>query len=129
MNTSEFKADRGKRERIRLDRLSRYATSGLDVATFCEYESVFRSNFYRWRVFLAGQTETGTTGAPAPGFIELGTMRAKHTNVVDSAPAAMPDPASLEIVLDLGHGLVLRIVRRCCSTLRGTFACLSMVSR
>ena len=87
-------------------RLARFATSGQQVKFFCQAESVSEAVFYRWRKQLA--TVGGV--APAAGFIDAGVM-----------PPAAPVPsmtqcesvgATLEVRLDLGHGLVLQIVRR-----------------
>ena len=112
MNTSAPKAFQAKREMAWRDRLTRHAVSGLGVAAFCGYESISTASFYRWRTLLANQTKIVADAAPAVGFIELGAMRAKSANITDAAPAVASEPGAIEISLDLGHGLVLRIVRR-----------------
>ena len=87
-------------------RLARFATSGQQIKSFCQAESVSEAVFYRWRKQL---TAVGGV-APAAGFIDAGVM-----------PPAPPVPsmthcesvgATLEVRLDLGHGLVLQLVRR-----------------
>ena len=82
--------------------LSRFATSGLSVAAFCEREGFSTASFYRWRGLLGGATEPGgvDADAPMPAFVDLGTL-------------GTPQPAGgrLEIKLDLGGGLVLSLVR------------------
>jgi len=87
-------------------RLARFATSGQQIKSFCQAESVSEAVFYRWRKQLAAVTSE----APAAGFIDVGVM-----------PPAPPLPSTtqceaanvaLEVRLDLGHGLVLQIVRR-----------------
>lgn len=112
MNTSTSKAGQVKRETAWRDRLSRHAASGLGVAAFCDYESVSTASFYRWRTLLAGQTTTLANSAPVAGFINLGAMRANGTAVTDAAPGMAAESGAVEVSLDLGHGLVLRIVRR-----------------
>ena len=112
MNTSAPKAAQAKREMVWRDRLTRHTVSGLGVAAFCENESISTASFYRWRTLLAGQTKTVAAGAPVPEFIDLGAMRAKSANITDAAPAVASEPGAIEISVDLGHGLVLRIVRR-----------------
>ncbi len=87
-------------------RLARFAASGQLIKSFCQEESVSEAVFYRWRKQLAAVD----VAAPAAGFIDAGVM-----------PPAPPMPsmtqcesvgATLEVRLDLGHGLVLQIVRR-----------------
>jgi hypothetical protein len=112
MNTSTPKAGQAKREMTWRGRLTRHAASGLGVAAFCEYESVSTASFYRWRTLLSVQTETVADVAPAAQFIDLGAMRAKSAGVTAAAPTVAAEPGAIEISLDLGHGLVLRIVRR-----------------
>lgn len=112
MNTSIPKAGQAKREMAWRDRLTRHASSGLGVAAFCGYESVSTASFYRWRTLLAGQTEKVADGAAAAGFIDLGAMRASGATVTDKAPGIAADSGAIEVSLDLGHGLMLRIVRR-----------------
>ena len=87
-------------------RLARLAASGEQAKLFCQAELVSEASLYRWRAKLAGAVDA----TPAAGFIDVGVMTA--------APEAqaVPKPASvggaLEVRLDLGHGMVLHIVRR-----------------
>ncbi len=87
-------------------RLARFATSGQQIKSFCQAESVSEAVFYRWRKQLSATS----IAAPAAGFIDVGMMPSVPALTVptqcDSAAAA------LEVRLDLGHGLVLQIVRR-----------------
>ena len=99
----------GKRSRKEIEwrqRLARFATYGQGVELFCQAESVSAATFHRWRKQLA-ERDSPTHGV---GFIDVGLLAA--------APAP-PAPArddqvgtALEVRLDLGHGLVLHIVRR-----------------
>ena len=87
-------------------RLARFAASGQQVKSFCKAESVSEAVFYRWRKHLSAVGGVGF----AASFIDVGEM--------PPAPAVPPMTqresagAMLEVRLDLGHGLVLQIVRR-----------------
>jgi len=82
-------------------RLARFVEGSLPVKEFCQAESVSEASFYRWRKQL-GESGAGT----ADGFIDAGILRAS------GAQPAATEAASLEVRLELGHGLVLHIVRR-----------------
>lgn len=85
-------------------RLARFAASGQGIKPFCQTELVSEATFYRWRKQLAE-----TDGAvPAAGFIDAGVM-APAVPAMTQCESAV---ATLEVRLDLGHGLVLQIVRR-----------------
>ena len=85
-------------------RLARFAASGQQVKPFCYAESVSEATFYRWRKQLAETSEA----TPATGFIDAGVMPPAPTQMSQVEPAG----AALEVRLDLGHGMVLHIVRR-----------------
>lgn len=87
-------------------RLARFATSGQTVAQFCEAESVSAWSYYHWRKQLAD------AGA-LPGFIDAGALPVKAAVPPAASPVAHAavSAARLEVRLDLGHGLVLHIVR------------------
>ncbi len=87
-------------------RLARFAASGQQVKSFCQSESVSEAVFYRWRKQLAAADGV----APAAGFIDAGTMASAAA--VPTLAQCEPAGATLEVRLDLGHGLVLQIVRR-----------------
>ncbi|MDM5179223.1 hypothetical protein PO883_18665 [Massilia sp. DJPM01] len=87
-------------------RLARFAANGQEVKTFCLAESVSEAALYRWRKQLAA-----TVGvSPAAGFIDVGVM--PPTPAVPPMTQCESAGATLEVRLDLGHGLVLQIVRR-----------------
>lgn len=89
-----------------LQRLARFAANGQQIKLFCQAESVSEATFYRWRKQLAK-----TSGAaPAAGFIDVGMM--PPAPAVPSMTQCESAGATLEVRLDLGHGLVLQIVRR-----------------
>jgi hypothetical protein len=108
----------GGQRRRRLDArtwrevLERFAAAGMTVGEFCGRERLSPSSFYRWRDRL----QTASTHAVAPRqpraagvavppsaahFIELGSL-ASSRNIGGSG---------LELHLDLGGGVVLRITR------------------
>lgn len=87
-------------------RLARFAASGQKIKPFCHAESVSEATFYRWRKQLA---ETGDA-TPADGFIDAGVMA--PAPAAQAVPRVEPAGAALEVRLDLGHGMVLHIVRR-----------------
>jgi transposase-like protein len=87
-------------------RLARFASSGQQVKSFCEAESISTATFYRWRRQLA---KAGDATA-AVDFIDVGVMP-----LASETQSMMPCSATstaLEIRLDLGQGLVLSILRR-----------------
>lgn len=87
-------------------RLARFAANPQEVKSFCQAESVSEATFYRWRKQLA-ETDGET---PAAGFIDVGVM--PPAAAVPSMTPCESAGATLEVRLDLGHGLVLQIVRR-----------------
>ena len=101
----------GKKSRKEVEweqRLARFAACGQQIKLFCQTESVSEATFYRWRKQLAMANTGGV--APAAGFINVGVLppaRKAPTMTQDEPPGA-----ALEVRLDLGHGLILHIVRR-----------------
>lgn len=88
-------------------RLARFAASSQQVKPFCQAELVTEATFYRWRKQLA---ESGDA-TPASEFIDVGVMPPPATQ--SATPRELPCAgAALEVRLDLGHGMVLHIVRR-----------------
>ena len=87
-------------------RLARFAANNQAVKSFCQAESVSEATFYRWRKQLASPCGA----APSTGFIDVGVM--PTAPAVPSMTQCEPVDATLEVRLDLGHGLVLQIVRR-----------------
>ena len=110
MSTRSKSTTQAQRAAAWRDRVARHAGSGLDVTTFCALEAVSKANFYRWRALIRNETET-TAGRAA--FIDLGAVRRPAT--ANETPAFVNEdvePGLLEVSLDLGHGLTLRILRR-----------------
>ena len=102
---------RGKSKRIRRNDtqwralLSRFSTSGLSVAAFCEREAVSTASFYRWRGLIGRHDGGETVAVPSKSaFVDLGTL-----GTPPSAPISFA--AALDLRLDLGGGVTLHLVR------------------
>lgn len=81
--------------------LAKFDESGLGVEAFCRREAISAASLYRWRGLLNGVGDDGATAVVSgtPGFVDLGTLSSAV-----SAPR-------IDLTLDLGAGLVLRLVR------------------
>ena len=98
------------------ERLARHGACGQSVATFCRGEGVSVASFYQWctRLQLTQGCVTATrqAGSPAAAFIDLGTVAdlpvSRPAIAVAASAAASAD---IEVQLDFGSSLVLRIVR------------------
>jgi hypothetical protein len=94
-----------KRKRLRLDEwrqvVERFDRSGHCVSEFCKREGLCVSSFKRWhpRVQAKCSELTGRGSVVPDGFVDLGSI------------ARVSDASRLEVRLDLGAGLTLRIVR------------------
>lgn len=93
-------------------RLRRFERSGQSVAQFCKTESISAWSLYDWRRKLGASSRAGR-GRPAPAadFVDAGTMRV----ALPQADGAAPDvelPSELEVRIELGGAMVLRILRR-----------------
>jgi putative transposase len=100
---TEMVTKRSSREAEWRLRLARFAASGLPVRQFCDAEAVSNATFYSWQKKLGKAVAT----SPGAGFIDVGPMPAPPRAPVKVVPAS----AALEVRLELGHGLVLHIVR------------------
>ena len=76
--------------------MARQEASGLSGEGFCEAEGIGRSAFWRWRRRLSDEAAAGDGGGAA--FVELSAAR----------------PASWDVELELGAGVVLRVRRPAC---------------
>ena len=84
--------------------LSRFGASGASVATFCQAEAISVASLRRWRALLGEDPAGERAGAPAPGFVDLGTLG-------PSGPVGSALTSRLELTLELGGGVVLHLVR------------------
>lgn len=83
--------------------LSGFEQSTLSVEAYCRRESISAASFYRWRGILGGKprmVSDDTARDTAPAFVDIGS--------VSVSPAHR---GRLDLRLDLGEGLVLRLVR------------------
>jgi hypothetical protein len=100
-----------------VERLSRFERDGRTVAAFCAAEGVSAWSFYTWRKKLApvGGERPKTAGvttmkaAGAGGFIDVGVARMAAPG--PRMPQAL-SAAGVELQIDLGGGVLLRVVRR-----------------
>ena len=90
--------------------LQRFERGDETVEAFCQREGVSKSTFTRWRSRgLAPASETisfmpiasKTSTKPQAGFVDLGAL----------CPPAAAGAGRLELTLDLGSGITLRVVR------------------
>ena len=112
-------------------RLARFDAQGDSVVRFCAREGVSAASFYAWRARLRSIATPATTSTPkasvavarkAPAVVQPTKTRFIDAGRLSCAPSALsawptPAPARLaadgvvRVELDLGAGLVLRIVR------------------
>lgn len=82
--------------------LGQFKDSGQTEAAFCASACVSVASLQRWRRLLDGDSGRSRPVGTTPGFIDLGTL----------VPAqGLPSPSRLELTLDLGGGVVLRLAR------------------
>lgn len=110
MNKQVCSATRGQRESVWRDRLARFASSGKTAEAFCRDEAVSTATFYGWRARLRVRDgDPGPAPCAAAPFIDLGTMAGVGSAV--SRAVSTASAAGVEVRIDLGHGVVLSIVR------------------
>ena len=103
------KVDRQRRgESAWRELVQRQEQSGLSVTQFCEREGIKAASLYGWRSRLREGPKAATVPeaapkkakyreAPSSGFIDLGALGSSRSR--------------FEIRLDLGHGVLLHLVR------------------
>ena len=82
----------------------RRVASGLSIAAFCQREGIAQSSYARWRTLLVNATRNaGVEVLPTGvGFVDAGVLM----------PRAKADTAErMDLRLELGHGIVLHVVR------------------
>ena len=87
----------------------RFADAGLTVEEFCRREGLCRSSFTRWRSKLSASPRT------LPAVASLSAKADKPAAFVDLGmlgSGAAGAGAALDVHLDLGGGVSLRLVRR-----------------
>ena len=82
--------------------LARFAAGGEGVEAFCRREGISESSFRRWQNRLAEDgSKRREVGEAAPGFVDAGRL-------------GRNDEGRIEIRLELGNGVSLRVVRDYC---------------
>lgn len=105
-----------RNESIWRERLARQAASGRTKAEFCREEGVGKSTLSYWRkrlsvVDAAPRQKLAAVAAPFldAGQVKAGRWQQRSASPADSASAL--SSASIELRLELGHGVVLHIAR------------------
>ena len=82
----------------------RRAGSGLSIVTFCQREGIAPSSYARWRTQLApAARDVGTVVSRAEtGFVDTGSLGVR---------AKADASERIDLTLELGHGIVLHVVR------------------
>ena len=94
-------------------RLQRFVKARQSVVAFCAAESVSVPSFYYWRTKLSARGEPQRRAAPidTAGFIDVGGARLAHGPDRGAATSDALATTGIELRIDLGQGVVLRIVR------------------
>jgi len=106
--------EEGERRAQWTARLKRFEKGGRTVAAFCAAEGVWAWSFYTWRKKLAAVTPpkstvlTAMVPAATGGFIDAGVARMAAPG--SGVPQALT-AVSVELQIDLGGGVLLRVVR------------------
>jgi hypothetical protein len=104
-------------------RLSRFEKDSRTVAAFCATEGVSTWSFYTWRKRLAAAsgaerprravaTATAPTAPEAPEAVAGSFIDAGVARLVRAQRQAGLSPAGVEVQIELGGGVLLRVVRR-----------------
>jgi len=82
----------------------RRAKSGLAIAAFCQREGIAKSSYERWRTQLAhaARDADGAVATSDTGFVDVGVLGRR----TETGPSAR-----IDVRLELGHGIVLHVVR------------------
>ena len=105
---AETRVSGGRQQRRSADEwraiFERRTASGLSIVAFCQREGIAASSYARWRTQLAHAAHDGGS-ALSPGgvgFVDAGFLAHRAT-----AEAS----ARTDLTLELGHGIVLHVVR------------------
>lgn len=83
--------------------LSRFEGSGLGITAYCRRERIRAASFYRWQREAVGAVDRAAAadGEGTSAFVDLGALSMQASTT-----------ARFDLMLDLGDGLVLHLVRR-----------------
>jgi transposase-like protein len=116
MSITEYSTKATQNASLWRERVARHIASGKTIAVFCREEGIGQSTLSNWRRRL-GVTATAASlpkPAVAAPFLDAGPVKDAKPLPPSAAPADVPreaPPASIELRLELGHGVVLHIAR------------------
>lgn len=110
MNTAAAPASPTQKEVLWRERLAQHRSSGQTIKAFCQEQHLTQSTFSYWRHRLGeSKPAKGTTVAR---FLDAGALKAVAPQTwADCRRTPAEPPASLDVHLELGGGLVLHIRR------------------
>jgi transposase-like protein len=118
MSTTEYSTRAAQNASLWRERVARHVGSGKTIAAFCREEGIGKSTLSHWRRRLGVAGIVATAPAAGTAFLDLGPVKASPVKAVTTppSPASLTGPArdglaSLELRLELGHGIVLHIAR------------------
>ena len=96
--------------------VARQAASGKTIAVFCREERIGKStlSYWRKRLGVVGAASMPKLAAVATPFLDVGRVKAARWHQHSASPvdnASKLSSASIELRLELGGGVVLRIAR------------------
>ena len=93
--------------------MRRFDGACVTVSEFCAREGLSQSSFYRWRSRMGPPVGAGGLARPAGGqTLPVQPSPASFIDLGNLGGACRDAGSSLELRLELGGGVVLRIVRR-----------------
>jgi hypothetical protein len=104
-------------ESIWRERLARQTASGKTIAVFCREEGIGQStlSYWRRRLCVVDAAPGQKRAVVAARFLDVGPVRGDKGLQYSALPAdhaSELSSASIDVRLELGHGVVLHIARR-----------------
>ena len=110
MDTAAAPVSKTQKEALWRELLAQHRSSGQTAKVFCQEQNLTPSTFSYWRHRLGESTPA--KGATVARFVDAGAIKAVGPQTwADSQRTSAEPPASLDIHLELGGGLVLHIRR------------------
>ena len=113
-SSSELSTRAARNASLWRERVARHAASGKTIAVFCREEGIGQSTLSNWRRRLGLAGTAAPKAVTASAFVDLGPVKAAKSlppSTSQSGAACEAAPASIELRLELGHGVVLHIAR------------------